>query len=442
MKNSKDLLIQAGAKKHFLLFCHYYDPDFFQKRSFLKQIALLINDLIEGKINKLSISLPPRAGKSYLASLAAAYCIGRFPEESIMRNSCTATLYNKFSYDVRDIVRSEKFKVIFPDVKLSSDKSAVTGWNVEQAKQVTYFGNGVGGTIIGFGASFMAITDDLYRSHEDALSETINDKTHRWFESAHSSRLEKGCKELDIGTRWHKNDVIGVRIERGDYCKSISIPALIDGKSFCEDVKSTEEYLYLKKITDEFIWVSEYMQEPIDSVGLVFPGSALKTYSERNKNTGYKIAFIDTADKGDDYFSMPIIEWFNEEKKGYLIDVLFNLEELHVNEDLVISKCNEHKLDYMIVETNKEGTLFMNNLRKKTDVTIYGQFNSANKITRILAQSGYIKQMIYFPESLNNEYEKFMLQLKSFLRSGNSKHDDAPDSLAGCFATIRRSFGF
>ena len=37
-------------------------------------------------------------------------------------------------------------------------------WNVEGARQVSYFGGGVGGTVIGFGASMLAMTDDLYKS--------------------------------------------------------------------------------------------------------------------------------------------------------------------------------------------------------------------------------------------------------------------------------------
>ena len=76
-----------------------------------------------------------------------------------MRNACTATLYLKFSYDVRNIVKSDKFKEVFPSVQLSDDKANLQGWNTNYAKQVSYFGAGVGGTIIGFGADNIAVTD-------------------------------------------------------------------------------------------------------------------------------------------------------------------------------------------------------------------------------------------------------------------------------------------
>ena len=435
-------VLRVAASQNFWIFCNYIDNQFFQRRKFLKQCAYAIQDLYDNKILRVSISLPPRAGKSYLVTLAAAYFLGRKPTESVMRNSATSTLYNKFSYDVRDIVKGEKFQNVFPDVKLAADKQAVTGWNLEQSKQVGYFGAGTGGTIIGFGASALSITDDLYKGHEDALSETINDKVHRWFESAHLSRLEKGCVELDIGTRWSKTDVIGARMERGDYDISIVIPAMVNGETFSDEVKTTDEYEYLKAITDPFIWNSEYMQEPVESEGLVFPSSELKYYETKNDNRGYRIAFIDTADEGADNLSMPIIEFYKESKEGYLVDVIFNQSNLTINEPAIIAKVLEHDLDYLVIETNKEGTYFINSLKRELSTPIYGQFNSTNKITRILAQSGFVKEHFYFKKNVKtgSEYQRFMNNLTTYLRTGTSKHDDAPDSLSGVTRSIRSMF--
>ena len=146
----------------------------------MKEIADAFQDIEEGKIKSLSVSLPPRAGKSYITTLFCAWTLGRNPSESVMRNTCTATLYLKFSYDVRNVVKSDQFKDVFPDIRLSDDKSNLNGWNTNHAKMVSYFGAGVGGTIIGFGASKVAITDDLYRGMEDALSDTVNDRIHQW----------------------------------------------------------------------------------------------------------------------------------------------------------------------------------------------------------------------------------------------------------------------
>ena len=50
-------------------------------------------------------------------------------------------------------------------------------------------------------------------------------------------------------------------MDSGDLQKAIVIPALIDGKSFCEDVKSTEEYLHIKERIEESTWSAEYIQD-------------------------------------------------------------------------------------------------------------------------------------------------------------------------------------
>jgi len=177
-KNKTDLinlyLYYELCKRDFWQFCLFYDAEFFADRGFLREVADAMQDISDDKIKSLSVSLPPRAGKSYITSIYCAWVLGNHPTESVMRNTCTATLYTKFSYDVRDIVKSEKFATIFPDVCLSSDKANLQGWNTNKSKQVGYFGAGVGGTIIGFGASKVAITDDLYRGIDDAWQHMIH----------------------------------------------------------------------------------------------------------------------------------------------------------------------------------------------------------------------------------------------------------------------------
>ncbi len=96
--------------------------------------------------------------------------------------------------------------------------------------------------------TIVAITDDLYRGIEDALSDTVNDRIIQWKESTHDSRFETGCARIDIGTRWSVNDVIGRGINETIYDKSIIVPALDEhGNSFCEAVMTTEEYKQVQK---------------------------------------------------------------------------------------------------------------------------------------------------------------------------------------------------
>ena len=175
------ILRKREARNNFWAYCLYMDPKFFAKRPFLRLVAEAFMRVFVAYSNnviyRLAVSMPPRAGKSYITSLFISWMFGHFPEESVMRNTCADPLYNKLSYDTRDIIRSRKYKEVFPEIKLRSDKQNVHGWSLEKARQVSYFGAGVGGTVIGFGASMLAVTDDLYKSLEDALSDNNNEKT-------------------------------------------------------------------------------------------------------------------------------------------------------------------------------------------------------------------------------------------------------------------------
>ena len=180
-------VLRLVARQNFWAFCCYYDYQFFAvDRRFLKEVAITLQEVADryerGEIYNIAVSMPPRAGKSYITSLFCAWLLGRFKHISIMRNSCTQRLYEKLSYDTRAIVKDPKYCEVFPEVELSDDKTSVRGWNTNHAKQVSYFGAGVDGTIIGFGAN-IAISDDLFKSYADAVSENTREGVHSWKQS-------------------------------------------------------------------------------------------------------------------------------------------------------------------------------------------------------------------------------------------------------------------
>jgi predicted phage terminase large subunit-like protein len=442
------------ARRSFWDFCLAIDPDFFHRRPFLKEIAQAMQDVAEGKINRLAISLPPRAGKSYLASCFSTWMLGNHPSGAIMRNTCTATLYQKFSYDTRAIILSDRYRSIFPTLALAPDKQNLNGWNTDKAIQVSYFGAGVGGTIIGFGATLVAITDDLFRSFEDAISETIRDKTQSWYQGNHVSRMEKGCPAIDIGTRWSKKDIIGQNLDTGYYDRVIAVAALTpDQKSFCEDVKTTAEYLDLQTRTPKEIWCAEYQQKPIEAAGTLFVKEELKRFSLaqlRQKLTPVQIngsrekrpeiqpdavlGYIDVADEGTDRlaFAVGVIIGANI----YLTDVVFTSENIDVTLPLCVATINTHQVDYTRVEGNNQGSAMIKMLRDHIDASrILKVTNTANKHSRILMQYGIIKHHFHFIQDSEilkgGPYDQFLQEVLEYSKTGASKHDDAPDALAG-----------
>lgn len=368
------------------------------------------------------------------------------PDSSVMRNTCTATLYDKLSYDTRAILDSDEYREVFPKVCLSRNKSNLAGWNTNRAKQVSYYGAGVTGSIMGFGAG-LAVTDDMYKSMDDALSETVNTKIKSWKQSAHNSRMEKNCPEIFIGTRWTGRDIIGEAIESGDLRHIVTIPALIkiDGEevSFCDDVKSTKEYLKIRVDTEESIWLAEYMQEPAEIKGLLFPLSSLKLINPTDYSvdaSDYRLLQIDPADKGGDYLAGGVLAVFDD--RVVLHDVIFNTD----GTDITLPQCIEMVRKYKVNNSNTEGNggwvQFGKDLRRGVEsldcpVRIYPAIT--HKQTRILAQSAFIKNHFWFRSDYKDhrEYCQFMTFLGKYLKEGTNQKDDAPDMLAGASQYLR-----
>jgi predicted phage terminase large subunit-like protein len=439
-----DLLKRELSRRELWQFCLAYDPTFFVNRPFLKEIADAFQEIEEKTIKSLSVSMPPRAGKSYITSLFCAWTIGRNPTKSVMRNTCTATLFLKFSYDVRAIVKSDKYRSIFPNVSLSDDKSNLQGWNTNTSKQVGYFGAGVGGTIIGFGASNVAITDDLYRGIEDALSDTVNDRINQWKESTHDSRFESGCARIDIGTRWSLNDVIGRNIESKIYDKSIIVSAMNDqGQSFCEDVLTTAEYIEKKKRTAPEIWEAEYQQQPVDMKGRLFNNLnflSKEEFAEITKSNPIEgcLGYVDVSDQGTDYTSVAICAIVK--KQLFIVDYLMTRDNTDITIPQTAAMLDKWNVSYCRVESNSMGAMFERQLRTITRTKTLQVHNTQNKMTRIIMSSAHIMNSMIFIRNGDNQSELFIQNVLSFSKEGKNKNDDAPDCLSGLSIFVQSMF--
>jgi predicted phage terminase large subunit-like protein len=451
-KQSEELLtlLRLQEKRllqnNFYFFCKFYDPKFFTDgKPHLKLIADSLQDVSEGKIKILAISLPPRAGKSYIVSLYCAWLLGKEPSGSVMRNSYAATLAEKFSKDIRDgIVPSEKYKIVF-DATISKTNAAVGAWSLQGYTQPSYFCAGVGGAITGFGCKTVAILDDSLKNIEEALSETVIENVWSWYTSTHLSRLETGCPEVLIATRWTRQDIIGRLTDENSEqynpnIKVISIPALTEeGKSFCEEIKTTAEYLEIKRVTDDFIWEAEFMQNPVESKGLLYPIEELKRFSLKEistKDADGLIGFCDTADKGSDYLCALIGSKFNG--YTYITNIIFTQDGVEITEPDVAQILIDTDCTIMKIEANNGGESYARNVRKlirnsKCSCQVIAEQATTNKETRILMAAGYVKEFFYFRNDYEagSDYDKYMRQLTSYVKLGKNKHDDAADATTG-----------
>lgn len=445
-------ILRAAARRDFWAFCVYMNADFFKKRPFLYAVAVIFQKVIDkysiGIAIKVKVSMPPRAGKSYITSLFAAYWLGVFNELSVMRNTCTARLYEKFSYDTRAIIRSERYRQVFPLSELADDKQNLTGWNLKTSKQVAYFGAGVGGTIIGFGAN-LAISDDLYKDMKDALSSITIENVEMWKESAHDSRMEKNCPEIYIGTRWSTKDVIG----KAECDYSVTIPALIekDGEmvSFCEDVKSTQEYLTIREKIDLSIWLAEYMQDPKEIKGLLIPLSTLQTAKREQfmtLPTAWNVVVVDPADKGGDNFAAVFIRVIVESGKlnAYVSDVIYSTHGVEVNSARVNEKMKQNSSEQVIVEVNGLGVAAAINIKR--DLSQNAKLTPINstqaKDVRIASNYEFVQRHFIFTAGYetNQEFNRFISDLTNYVEGADNTHrKDAIDvcCLAASFIKIK-----
>jgi predicted phage terminase large subunit-like protein len=158
-----------------------------------KRMARAFERVADGTCKRLIINMPPRHTKSEFASyLLPAWFLGKFPSKKVIQTSHTAELAVGFGRKVRNLVDSEAYNAVFPELGLQTDSKAAGRWNTNKGGD--YFAIGIGGAVTGKGADILII-DDPHSEQEAALSETnpeIYDKTYEWYTSGPRQRLQPG----------------------------------------------------------------------------------------------------------------------------------------------------------------------------------------------------------------------------------------------------------
>ena len=429
------------ARTNLWTFNQFMDPKFFtRQKEHCKAIAGIMMQMDRKEIMKANIAVSPRWGKSYTVSHGCAWMIGRHPEGAIMRNSYGADIAHAMSYDVRAIVQKPRYQLVFPEIKISKNSSALDNWRIEsESTRPTYFGAGVGGALTGKGCSTLACMDDAHKNFEEAMSPTIQEKTFKWWQSTHLSRIE-GAPQLNINTRWCKKDLAGRIMEVDPDWYNLTIPALTpEGESSCPEITTTEDLLKLKKILDPFIWQAEYMQNPIDATGVLFSKAELKRFHKNELRTAPEASMMvaDTADEGSNFLAAIYFFQYSDDRY-YIVDVVYNQEKVELTEPVVAQKILDHRTAMALFESNNGGKQYARNvtrlaMEQGSRADIGWRPNTKNKETRILMKAGYVKEYFYFLDDDDiepgSDYWRFMEHLTSYNKQGGNKYDDAPDSV-------------
>ncbi|WP_234407835.1 phage terminase large subunit [Anaerosinus massiliensis] len=446
-----DKLIKLGAKielakREFFFYCSLKAPDFYKSdRRFLTDLCSEFQSFYESDDEVLIINEPPRHGKSRTAGLLVEWVLGKNKNEKIMTGSYNETLSTMFSKNVRNSIQEAKADIykpvysdVFPDVRIKQGDGAMNLWSLEGGYN-NYLATSPTGTATGFGCTLMII-DDLIKNAEEANNEAVKEKHWLWFTNTMLSRLEEGGKIIIIMTRWASDDLAGRALEHyqseGKKVRHISMKAVQDdGTMLCEQILSHRSCESKKKAMGLDVWSANYQQEPIDLKGCLY--TSFKTYEGTLPQFKYIRNYTDTADEGADYLcSINYGVTFSDD--AYILDIIYTKEPMEVTEPLLAKMLFKDRVNRSDIESNNGGRGYARSVERilknelKSNHTVFRWFHqSKNKIARILSNSTWVMEHIYYPADWKNRWPEYYKAMSTYQREGKNKHDDAPDATTG-----------
>jgi hypothetical protein len=441
----RDLLAAENLIDFCIALNRAYDPQWFHK-----EIAKALEKIERREIKRLIIEVPPRFGKSELATVNfPAWYLGRHPSHEIITASYSSELAEKFGSKCRDVMNHDQYQAIFPEVRLRQDTKAKAFWRTLQGG--SYMATGIGGSATGSGANILLI-DDPVRNAEDADSETYRERNWDWYTSVARTRLEKEGAIIVIMTRWHQDDLVGRILERevegGEKWHRITFPAVAEVNDRFRDVgDALWPEKYDRKALDairadigERAWFSLFQQNPIPAETQVFkPEWMTKEFDpEQIKDkTMNRYATIDTADtdkEGADYIGVSVVDWDLDNNwnmqwiKRYrlnilgLVDLIFNIWQVWKPLKIGVEKKSFlYQLKPLLDERSEETGIF--------PVVVELEHGGKQKEARIIGalQGRMERGKILFKKDAKDDTAAFKRELLDFPKG---KNDDCIDSAA------------
>lgn len=435
----------------------FYAP----RRKQLLPIVETLQDLLDDKLDLVSISLPPGTGKSTLAIFTLTWVAGRWPEEPNLTGS-HSNAFIRGVYDeclrILDPEGEYLWHDVFPGVNVSGTNAKDCRIDVGKRKrfetlEFTSIGTGNAGL---YRAGKLLYCDDLVSGIEVALSKERLDKLWETYTAdLRQRKIGDHCKELHIATRWSVNDVIG-RLERhyegSDRARFIAVPALDENDESNFDYPygvgfSTQYFREQREIMDDASWRALFMNQPIEREGLLYHPDELRRYFELpDREPDAIISVCDTKDRGSDYCVMPIAYQYGSDY--YIDDAVCDNGNPDVVEPRLAQKCVKHKVQMSRFESNSAGgrvaQSVQEEIRKMGGITkVTTKYTTQNKETKIIMASPFVKEHFLFKDDSvvkDKEYRMFLGMLCSYTMSGKNAHDDVPDAVS-MLADYAQSFG-
>lgn len=455
-----------------LLFCapHYFDAYlqaveygkpldkkfYLPRRHYLRRYVEGYQEVLEGKLDFLSISMPKRCGKSQLGINFTNMLSGKFPDRSTLMEGTGDDLVQSFYKGCLEYIQQPNdyhFYDIFPESKLVQTNADTKVINLlHKSRFPTVMCRSIDARQVGLSeATNLLYLDDCVEGREEAKNRQRLDDKWEVISGDIIGRAIEGTPIVICGTRYSLYDPIGHLQEemrkQGKRCKIIETPALdpVTDESNFEYIRegrkvfTTQYFRDQREMLSAEQFESEFQQQPFEAKGILFPEASLNRYFELpvDREPDSIIAVCDTADKGADYCSMPIAAVYGDEV--YIVDVVFDDSPPEVTKP----ECAKALMNNLVVagtfESNNAGTYFARDVQqiltdRKYVCNIRTKRTISNKQTRIEFASDNIIKNFYFKDpslyARNSQYAMFMKQVTTYTRSGKVPHDDAPDSLS------------
>jgi predicted phage terminase large subunit-like protein len=263
---------QDECQKSFLKFVEHMWPEFICGKHH-KIFADKLQKVATGEINRLIVNMPPRHTKSEFASTYfPAWIMGKQPNRKIMQTTHTGELAVRFGRKVRNMMDTEEYAKIFPQVKLQADSKSAGRWETNGGGE--YFAAGVGGAITGRGADLLIIDDP--HSEQDALSLNAMEACWEWYTSGPRQRLQPKGAIVLVMTRWSNIDLTAKLLEgqqeaKADQWEVIEFPAIFPDTEnpLWPEFWSIDELQKVKASLPVIKWNAQWMQTPTAEEGSI-----------------------------------------------------------------------------------------------------------------------------------------------------------------------------
>ena len=438
---------QAECHTDFLKFVKYMWGDTFIMGRHHKIIAEKFNRIATGKLKRLIVCLPPRHSKSEFASTyLPAWMMGLNGALKIIQCTHTAELAVRFGRKVRNLIDSDDYKQIFPNLRLQADNKSAGRWTTNQEGESFYAG--VGGAITGRGADLLIIDDP--HSEQDALSPKSMDTAYEWYTSGPRQRLQPGGTIIIVMTRWSTKDLVGRLLKKqsdeyADKWEVVEFPAIMpetDNPLWSEYWKK-EELLSVKASLPVAKWNAQWMQNPTAEEGSIVKREWWKEWAgEKVPAYNYVIQSYDTAfskKETADYSAITTWAIFEHVDDGQPNIILLDAKRVRVDfPELKRLAWDEYKYwdpDCVLIEAKASGTPLTQELRRMgIPVTAYSPSRGQDKVARMNSVAPIFESgMVWLPD------EPFADEVREECASfPYGDHDDYVDSMTMALMRFRQ----